>query len=273
MRFFLKPKYFSIEYFKQFLAQLKPGDTVFTDIDETLMHSVSPSSSKRQQVIGSSSWFVYLQERLSAQPLVCSPLNVSIEIFSALQPRLVYRAVEPGVLDEIVSLQKKGVRFIGLTARDVTMRAVTHDKLGSLGCVLNHVCAKDGFELSLSENNGVPVLYDRGIIFCSGNNKGAVLRSLFMSQYQQDFFSGELYFIDDSAQNCENVSDVFRQDQLPDIQSFRYCFVANNYLKYNQTQFDSDRTVIEEIVTTSARLSKQKISLAEKTICLHNKSA
>jgi hypothetical protein len=273
MRFFIKPKYFSIEYFKQFLAQLKPGDTVFTDIDETLMHSVSASSSKRQQVIGSSSWFAYLQEHLSTQALVSSPLNVSIEVFSALQPSLVYKTVEPGIFDEIVSLQKQGVRFIGLTARDVSISTVTHDKLGLLGCVLDHVCSQDGFELSLAESNGGQVRYDRGIIFCSGNNKGAVLRSLFLSQYQKDFFSGQLYFIDDSSRNCENVSDVFKQDQLPDIQSFRYCFVANNYLKYNQIQFDSDRTVIEEIFTTSARLSKQNICLADKAICLHKKSA
>lgn len=114
-------------------------------------------------------------------------------------------------------LQNKGVTVIALTARDHYIIYRTREQLERIGFDFTLNCPHKPFHSSAPR----PALYDAGIIFLNGQDKGPVLEEWL---HQMDYRPQKMIFIDDKLNNVQSIQHVAEKERIPFI-GIRYGYL------------------------------------------------
>jgi len=149
---------FEFKVLKNYIAD---KDTLIAlDLDNTLIEP------KGNDGLGGEAWITAMMKAGKVREQI-SPL------FDSLQNKFIKpKLVESYMADEIKSLQKKGVKVIGITGRTKSVADQTVKNLKKLGIKF--------YNLKASVNNifKYPCTLKKGILFCDQNSKGEVLKEV-----------------------------------------------------------------------------------------------
>jgi len=123
------------------------------------------------------------------------------------------KLVEKDVKKIIKHLQNKNVLVIGLTSRQLYLSCSALKQLDSLDIDLSITAP---YKDDLFFENGV--LFNKGILFASGKNKGEVLSQFFK---KIDFLPKSVIFIDDKLKHLNEIEN-FCKDAGIKFLGFRY---------------------------------------------------
>jgi len=186
------------------LADIRPGDVVVFDIDNTLLET--------PQVLGSDQWYT-----ANVAALVKSGLSedqagaIALKQWDQVQRITRVRTVEKITPHLVRSLQRLGVMTFALTARPVQLIETTLQQLDSQGIYFS----SHGYRF-----HPAPDLRLRhGIIFIGINYyKGPVLNQFFAAQGLKP---RRVIFIDDKIANVQSVESALAAAGIPSLE-FRY---------------------------------------------------
>ena len=201
---------------------------VIYDLDNTL---IEPT-----QLLGSDQWFYYrfnqLTEKYGNQE---QALQKSLSEWIAAQTCSEIKVVEEGTAEMIAKQQQEGVVLMGLSTRDCTMAMVTLLQLNKLNIDLKVTAP---YQHDLFFNLGKNVLFQHGVLFTSGCNKGECFRRF---QKLVGFSPKRVVFINDKYSNIKDLATACYEDGIEFI-GLRY-----SYLDEKIALFDAN---IAEIQTS-----------------------
>lgn len=200
------PRVVTSENMAGILEQVSQGSVLVLDIDDTL--------GRLPQSIGLDPWFRFrLDQYASEGHDFDQALLQTIAIYNPVQqasPRMVPvdKEIEIGFL--MKQLQAKGVKVIGLTARNSALIDVTLQQLDSIGVSFcQDLLMPTEFELK-----GKKVQINAGIVFSDGSHKGDCFTAV-QPYFKQDHTKfNQFTFVDDRAENCERVVKTFDDQGL-----------------------------------------------------------
>lgn len=226
-------------------------------------------------------WQQHLQKRCAKHPNAkpCSYLvahhlhnlyNAQAIIFRGRWPDV----VQPQLVQSVKALQNKGVTVIGETARPPSMAELTHaqlyhminDQTGQAITLDLAATALDSEQtigaqgyFNCSGLTQAPLLYQQGILYVTGQNKGRALHCLLHRIKPQPHFKA-IIFVDDLQHNVKAVADAFQKQQ--DTKVWSYHFTADApYKKVNKHQAQHDWQVIAKTLTAQlGQQSRYKLS-------------
>lgn len=142
--------------------------------------------------------------------------------------------VQPKMIEEIKQLQKQGVAVIGETARqpraeEATQAQLHHlinDRTGDVEKLdftvnpiqLNHPLGAQGY-FNAQGLDRAPLLYKRGVMYVTGQNKGRALKSLLNHAHQHYRY---IVFVDDLTANVEDVAKAYQQANNTTVISYKF---------------------------------------------------
>lgn len=243
---------------KSVFSKIKPGSVVFLDLDDTV--------GRVSQAMGLDAWFRFRISQFASDGHEPSQaLEQAILLYNQAQlASKQYLAVEADVDigQEIATLQSRNIDVFGLTARNHTIAAKTHELLATLNVRFSHHALNDhSFEL-----NGKSVLVSQGIIFANGQHKGKCIEQVHeISLFKTPLLSYEdLHFIDDSHRNCQHVAESAYNLALHDKFSIIHYTYAENFLPFCDKQKQL-AAIQEQVLTERGTLlndSEASIALA-----------
>lgn len=180
------------------------------DLDNTVMESI--------QELGSDQWFVNLMDyacRISADKL--EAVSLVIAIYHAVQHHTKTKAVEFEIVKIIKALQDIGVPVLAVSARGPQITGPTLEQLNAIGIKFSRQWGEGSFALPVDDKEHVPI-YNQGIIFCNGNDKGKCLKAFFD---KTNFYPAHVVMADDKGKHLHVVQSI--------IKSFGGQFVGLRY--------------------------------------------
>lgn len=199
-------------------AALNPKTTLLVfDIDDTLLTMTQP--------LGSVGWWDWqaglLKNGNDSSKLFTTDINQLIRIQNILFQLIKMEVTDENALPFIQQTIKDGATIMGLTARgkehlSATLMQFTDNKLSFKQHSLNlpnFVCPQFKRE----------VIYQEGLMFLSGEDKGQALMCI-LSSTQQSIQT--IIFVDDSAKNTQSVSKSFMN--RPDINVINILYTKEN---------------------------------------------
>jgi hypothetical protein len=168
-----KSAIYEIKKIKELLSHCSFNSVVVFDFDNTLIES--------KQELGSDQWFSKLCEyATSVIPDKHEAIQLALILYRAVQLYTEVQAVEPGIVGIIKAMQDIGIPVLGLTARGSSILDRTIQQLKNVGIDFSRQWPATTQELiSDDKDNDKAVVYQQGIIFCAGNDKGACLKVYF----------------------------------------------------------------------------------------------
>ncbi|MGD8358184.1 MAG: DUF2608 domain-containing protein [Lysobacterales bacterium] len=187
---------------------------VALDIDNTLL--------AMEQDLGSDQWYYWQKDMSAMHP--CSDLVVgdrnaamgAIFFASAMRP------TQPNAADQVRRMQEAGVRVIALTSRGVDYRLSTFRELRRNGFSFwpSAWPPQRGFtEPLMPEGFKRPVVYEDGVEFVSGQDKGAALKALLDRSGAP--YPTLIVAVDDKQENLNTLMRAFSWSGTK-IQAWRY---------------------------------------------------
>jgi phosphoglycolate phosphatase-like HAD superfamily hydrolase len=192
------------------LADVRPGDLVVVDLDNTL---IRPSTG-----LGSDEWFYHLEARIAERDGLPpeQAADRAMEIWNAVQSEIQVRPVEATAPRLLRSLQARGVRILGLTARTHDIAEVTRRQLASVGIDLGPSRPR---RMPWSVQLRDVARYHDGILFVGEHNdKGEVLAAFLQ---QMGRAPARVLFVDDRIKHVRAVDGALAQHGVP-CTAFRY---------------------------------------------------
>lgn len=116
---------------------------------------------------------------------------------------------EPSAIPLIEKLQKNNVTVIALTTRDYHILYRTLQQLDRIGIDFSQTSPNKSFQ---PYGTHEPVLYEHGIIFTGGHDKGTVL--LYWLN-QMNYKPTKIIFIDDKLKNVKSVKQAAQKNNYP----------------------------------------------------------
>jgi FMN phosphatase YigB (HAD superfamily) len=212
--------------FQEVLDRADEETLVVLDLGNTLMTTA--------QGLGSSHWALSEVKKLMNEHKISKKEALSrfirtwhkVLIASRTQP------VELTTAGVIKQLQNKGVKLVGLSAREIEMAYPTLDQLHSIGITLsNQTIHPYDHEIV----GGHASKFIEGIIFAGlHNNKG---ETLFRFLEQVGYQPKKIIMIDDKPKNLKLVQAVAKQNDVP--------FVGLRYNVMDSTVAQYDRQLVE----------------------------
>lgn len=219
------------------LSHPKPGSLVILDIDDTV--------GRVSQTIGLDAWFRFRIEQYASEGHQPSQaLTKAIEIYNMAQlasKQMVAVDRSKNIAALVLELKNKGIKVIGLTARNHHLTQKTLSLLDSLGVSFSDDVLNNG---SL-ELNSKPVEVMNGVIFANGNHKGLCLElAIEQGQFSTDFHAyTSVSFVDDSEKNCHAVAESLTKLKIADCSVWHYHY-AETHLAFEES--DKERSAIQE---------------------------
>lgn len=172
------------------------------DIDNTLL---MPHTD-----LGSDQWFTHLmQQRMSSGMDRKTALLHVLPLYFHVHLNIDLTPTEPSISDELAALAKQCDHIICLTARSQELVQRTIDQLTHHNIQFT-IPGTANSKLSLDH----PCSYDNGILFCSANDKGAVLRTFL----QHIGYTPEaIIFVDDKESCINSVERAAHHMNIPFI--------------------------------------------------------
>jgi hypothetical protein len=187
---------------------------VVMDIDNTLL--------AMEQDLGSDQWY-YWQENL-AEESPCSPLIAGdpLEVQGALYFASAMRPTQPDAAAQIARLQEAGLKVIVLTARGQGFRLATFRELRRNGFNFWQSAwpPQRGFpEPFVPEGGSRQAVYEDGVIFAAGQDKGLTLKTVLDKSGQP--LPQLIVMADDKQANLNQVMAAFSWSGIK-VHAWRY---------------------------------------------------
>ena len=196
------------------------------DIDNTL---VRPA-----QDFGSDQWFFAryksLAEELKSKERA---LDQALSEWTAIQYLTKVKEVEPKSAEQIALQQKKGLKIIGFTTRDLCLSRCTKKQLNSLNIDFSksRPCDED---IYFKNKNGV--LYSDGILYTCGTDKGD---ALFIFLNKIHYYPTKIVFINDKKSHLDEVERACRKHGIEFI-GLRYNYMDEDVNSFSLSQFGNN---------------------------------
>jgi hypothetical protein len=191
-----------VRCFREVLPSLASDSVLVLDLDNTV---IEPTGS-----LGSDQWFYHVlrryreRDRLSA----AEAQRKAVLVWNQVQWLVKVRPVEPELPRLIRAQQERGVRTLGLTARDGVIAARTAEQLASIGVRLD----RRGLAAGRIERGGVR--FRNGILYAGeGQDKGELLVRFLRDHLK--LRPRKIVFVDDKRPNVEDVERALRKHALP----------------------------------------------------------
>ncbi len=176
------------------LEHIQEGTLVISDIDNTLIES--------ETQLGSSQWADYLGTLFTTPDRSFEEVDLLVaELWSKVQPLIKIRCVDPKIPQVVKQLHEQKVKFIGLTARRPHEIHYTLKQLASVQIAFTHNVLDDGF---LNASKGI--IFQKGIIFCTPNNKKSCALKLFLENSSS--LPDKIIFLDDKLSHVHDVGQL-----------------------------------------------------------------
>lgn len=222
---------------KHILSHTTPNSLLILDIDDTI--------GRVSQTLGLDAWFQFrIQQYISEGFSDSAALEETIQTYNMAQlasPGMLPVDKDNDMAPLIHGLKNIDVKIIGLTARN----HVLVDKTLSFLAALNITFDADILSQQTLTINGRMVVIKEGIIFASGNNKGACLEAVTAHTLltpSLDSFSN-IHFVDDSKRNCEAVANSLVKLSITNFSVWHYTY-AQEHLSFDDTH--KERAKVQE---------------------------
>lgn len=208
----------------------KDGGTIIVDLDDTLM---KPTINR-----GSDKWFVTFFEYVTK--IKIDNINAAalvIAVYNAVQSKAKMQLVEPAtknIIDKIIDdvLKNKKISLLALTSRGEALEEITHTQLKDIGIDFSKL-HQDRINL-ISDDQKTKALFSKGIIFCSGGNKGKCLKL-----YYGETNPSRLRMIDDNINHLKAVALAFPNSHFLGL---HYTYLAKEVEKF-KAEFNIENTL------------------------------
>ena len=220
---------------KESLSDVREGDLVVFDIDNTLIEPV--------QTLGTDQWYDYLVRKYKSSGLdENQAINKAIEEWTAAQKQTRVRPVESNTPSVIQTLLKRKIPVLALTARPTSLKNTSMIQLKSVGISIPES------NLSLPPGSDVQTL--NGIIFVGPkNNKGVVLAQILKLN---GINPQRLIFVDDKEKHVRNMDAALAHFSFENI-NYRYGAADAHVHSFNpeiadiqQAHFKSTNTILSD---------------------------
>ncbi len=205
------------------LKHVSFDSVLLIDLDNTVIES--------QSELGSDQWFVQLCiHATTVVPDKEHAIAMVIALYHEVQKFIRAQAVEDVTVKIINTLQDIGIPVIAITARDQCLQQATIRQLADIGVHLsdNRIPRQ---ALSIAET-GRPCeqrLYENGIIFCGGKDKGACFKAFLDAT---GFNPKHVVMADDKLKHLEHVKAVAESSNI------RFNGIRYGYLDAKVAGFD-----------------------------------
>lgn len=232
---------------KDFLAHLNEGDEhsfVVLDLDNTVMESI--------QELGSDQWFV----KLMAYAIEISPSKETealvLAIYNAVQQRTKMKAVEDDVVSIIKKLQNRGTPVLALTARGPEIMQATFNQLDLIGInFYNKRWGQDSFKLKIDDKED-RVIFNQGILFCSGSNKGICLDAFFKAI---NYHPQNIIMVDDKEKHLESVKKIAKGNFV----GLRYGYLDEKVSQFKKEKAEAQMAEISHLFPDGAKEALERL--------------
>jgi len=175
---------------------------VVLDIDNTLL--------AMEQDLGSDQWYSWQEDLEGENP--CSPLLVGdrLEVQGALYFASAMRPTQADAAKQVARMQEAGLKVIVLTARGPGFRLATFRELRRNGFNFwpNAWPPQQGFPEPFTPEGGTrPAVYEDGVIFAAGQDKGSTLKSVLDLSGQP--YPALIVMADDKQSNLNQLMSAF----------------------------------------------------------------
>jgi len=184
---------------------------VVLDLDNTVIEST--------EHLGSDQWFVQMMKEACQMEPSPEMIQFVLAVYHAVQHHIELKTVEDHVKAVIEFLHDAKIPVIALTARGNNIAKPTVAQLKKNGIAFNDKWDKHSGELTTIRNT--PVVYENGIIFCSGNNKGACLKAFFEKIKHQP---SHVVMVDDKEKHLHIVGETLQNLDIK-FSGIRYSFL------------------------------------------------
>ncbi len=175
---------------------------VIYDLDNTLI--------QLKQILGSDEWFYYRYNQLTEKyGDRKKALTKAIGEWIAAQTLSEVEIVEEGTALMIRKQQEDKITLMGLTTRDCSMATCTISQLDRLDIDLSKTSPHIDPIFFLNSERGI--LYQNGVLFTSGTNKGQCFREFLK---RANFSPKRVVFINDKYANIKEVADACYEDGI-----------------------------------------------------------
>ncbi len=181
-----------------FFSKCSQPKLLVLDIDNTILKSKS--------LLGSDQWYTWqsvLIKEKSSQAVAKNMKHLN-KIINDMFCYLQYELCESDLSTTLSQFKKNNVEIILLTARGNKCHQNLRDTLLEFG-------VSQYLNTSFSFISSKSISYQDGIIYCSGNHKGKILKS-FLQQNQ--YIPNQIVFVDDKPKNLEKVLEIIPQTQV-----------------------------------------------------------
>jgi hypothetical protein len=180
------------------------GDKILValDIDNTLL--------AMEQDLGSDQWYYWQKSLAEEDPCSAQLVNDRLAVQGALFYASAMRPTQPDAAQQVRRMQDAGLQVIALTARGAEFRLQTFRELRRNGFSLwkNAWPSPTGYAESFTPAGlERPVLYEDGVLFAAGQDKGVVLQALLdRSGAEKPVL---ILMVDDKHANLQEVMKAF----------------------------------------------------------------
>jgi hypothetical protein len=205
--------------------------SIFSSIpdDALLLMDIDDTVGRLPQSIGLDPWFRFrIEQFVSEGHEPSQALSSAIEIYNQVQfasHKMIPLDKSVDIGREISSLKLRGVKVIGLTARNKALTDITHEQLRSL----NVAFSENVLTSALFDINGRVVEINEGVIFADGSHKGKTFRGAepYFLRSLSDF--SHVTFVDDSQKNCRHVVETFEDMALRNTSVWHYQYAEEHH--------------------------------------------
>lgn len=201
-----------------------PNDSLLVlDLDETVaVGSIA---------LGLSAWFYSTLKKISQHSILgAEALFHTKKLYNRIQnhPDFKMMPVEDAntLSAHLPALRARGVKIIGLTARNEDVRDATLTKLKEMGVEFDSDAVPEDQTFSIQENRMVTI--KGGIIFCDGSNKGGVITHMQKNNLFDLKHYTKVTFVDDGHGNCQAVLGALKDLKLP-YRVWHYTHAEDNH--------------------------------------------
>lgn len=153
--------------FRDILNLISYDTGVFLDLDDTVLTT--------KTALGSNQWFIAIMDQaFKIYETEEEAEAVVLAICKAVHPHVQAKPVEPVIVKLIRSLQDIGVPVLALTARDFLFLDMTLHELNDIQ--VDFARGRHDKDKLILGNPNDRTVYQNGIIFCNGHDKGKCLK-------------------------------------------------------------------------------------------------
>lgn len=206
------------------LKHISFDTVVLFDLDNTVMEA--------QLELGSDQWFVQMcSQVLTKIPEKEKAISWAVALYHEVQKIVRTQVIEDTTVRIINALQRIGVPILAITARDECLHPATRRQLKDIGIQFVPLSI-DGKKipplvLPLSPSNNP--IYENGIIYCGGKDKGACFRAFLQ---QTKALVKQVVMVDDKEKYLHQVGEV------AESMGIRFNGVRYSHLDQKVAEFD-----------------------------------